>query len=159
MRPLAALLLICGLTFVAMAGAVVWFAAGWRMGWLAGPPGIARNMYPVAGPISPNWSRRLRERFPIGSPETRLVEVLRREKFEVDPHNRVAGFGWARYPCVYTLTVIWRADEVGRVRAVQGGLQDACTRPDRLAPQAPLLRLPPATPPPEPVVAPGDQSA
>jgi hypothetical protein len=157
MRPLAALLLICGLTLVAMAGAVVWFAAGWRTGWFSGPPPIARNMYPVAGQISPTWSRRLRERFPIGSAEKRLVEVLRREKFQVDPVRHIAGYGWARYPCVYTLTVVWRADEVGRVRAVQGGLLNACTRPERLAPQAPPR--PPATPPSEPVVAPGAQSA
>jgi hypothetical protein len=118
---------------------------------------MARNMYPVAGQVSPTWSRRLRERFPIGSPEKTLVEVLRREKFQVDPAHRLAGYGWARYPCVYTLTVVWRADEVGRVRAVQGGLLNACTNPGRLTPQAPPR--PPATPPSEPVVAPGAQSA
>jgi hypothetical protein len=156
MRPLAALLMICGLTLIAMTAAVVWYAAGWRFGHLSGPPPIARNMLPMAGTISPSWSRRLRERFPIGSPERSLIETLRHERFEVDAAHHAAGFGWARYPCVYTLTVAWRADEVGRVRAIQGGLLNACTRPDRLMPDRPR---PAPMPPSEPALVPGRQSA
>jgi hypothetical protein len=157
MRSMVVLLTICGLTLILMGGAVVWFVQGWRIGGLSGPPPIARNMYPIAGAVSPSWSRRLRERFPIGSPERELVRRLQREKFQVDGRNRRAGFGWARYPCVYTLTVIWRADELGRVRAVEGGLLDACTHADRLIPERIPRPLPP--PPREPALVPGAQSA
>jgi hypothetical protein len=158
MRPLAALLLICGLTFLALAGAVVWFAAGWRTGaGLGAPPPIARNMYPMAGSFSPSWSRRLSERFPVGSPEREAIRVLKHEGFQVDAVRRFAGYGWARYPCVYTLTVNWRADAAGRVRAIQGGLLNACTRPDRLMPERRPRRLPGG--PAEPALVPGAQSA
>ena len=158
MRPLAALLLICGLTFLALAGAVVWFAGGWRTGaGIGGPPPIAQGMYPMVGAFSPSWSRRLRERFPIGSPERETIKILKREGFKVDPARRFAGYGWAKYPCVYTLTVYWRADEIGRVRAIQGGLLNACTRPDRLMPERPPRRPPGGSA--EPTLVPGAQSA
>jgi hypothetical protein len=157
MRPLVTLLIIVGLVLFGLTGAVVWVSAGWRTGWLSGPPKIAQNMFPVAGSVSPTWSRRLRERFPIGSSEKELVSRLKREGFEVNLPRKVAGFGWARYPCVYTLTVVWRADASGRVRAVQGGLLNACTRMDRLTPERPPRFRPQA--PPEPALVPGAQSA
>jgi hypothetical protein len=154
---MAALLLICGLTLFLMVGAVLWFATGWRSGWLSGPPAIASNMWPMAGSVSPSWTRRLRERFPIGSPEREVIRVLQHEAYQVDAGRRFAGYGWARYPCVYTLTVTWRADGLGRVRDIQGGLLNACTRPDRLMPERGPRRMPRA--PTEPVLVPGGQSA
>jgi hypothetical protein len=157
MRPLAILLLIVGLTLFGLTAAVVWVSAGWRTGWLSGPPKIAQNMFPVAGTVSPTWTRRLRERFPIGSAETDLVRVLKREGFEVNRQQKLAGYGWAKYPCVYTLTVVWRADASGRVRAVQGGLLNACTQMRRLTPERPPRNRP--QPPSEPALVPGSQSA
>ena len=157
MRPLVTLLIVVGLALFGLTGAVLWVSAGWRTGWMSGPPRIAQNMYPVAGEVSPTWSRRLRERFPIGSAETELVRILKHEGFEVNAQQRLAGFGWAKYPCVYTLTVVWRADASGRVRAVQGGLLNACTQMRRLTPQRPPRFRPQG--PPEPVLVPGAQSA
>ena len=157
MRPLAILLAICGVTILLMGGTVIWFVQGWRVAGVSGPPPIARNMYPIAGTVSPSWSRRLRERFPVGSAERDLVGRLRREHFQVDPQNRRAGFGWARYPCVYTLTVRWRGDQLGRVRAIEGGLLNACTKADHLIPER--VPRPPPFSPQEPVLVPGAQSA
>jgi hypothetical protein len=162
---MAALLLICGLALFALAGAVVWYAGGWRMGWTQGPPQIASNMWPTAGPFSPSWTRRLRERFPIGSSEKELLRTLQREGFEIDYQRRFAAFGWARYPCVYTLTARWRADSAGRVREVEGGLLNACTQMRGLSPQRPPRPRPPDAPrdapsgAPEPALVPGRQSA
>jgi hypothetical protein len=157
MRPLAVLLIIVGLTLFGLTAAVVWVGAGWRTGWFSGPPRIAQNMFPTAGSVSPTWTRRLRERFPIGSAETELVRKLKGEGFEVNLQRRLAGYGWAKYPCVYTLTVVWRADSSGRVRAVQGGLLNACTQMRRLTPERPPRIVP--QPPPEPALVPGAQSA
>ena len=113
---MAALLVVCGLALLLMAGAVVWYAGGWRQGWTSGPPPIAQNMWPTPGSYSPSWSRRLRERFPIGSSEKDLIRDLRREGFEINRARRIAGYGWARYPCVYTLTVAWRAESMMGLR-------------------------------------------
>lgn len=154
---MAVLLLVCGLALLMMAGAVVWYAAGWRQGWFEGPPPIAQNMWPMPGSYSPSWSRRLHERFPIGSSEKGLVQALRREGFEINQSRRQAGYGWAKYPCVYTLTVMWRADGLGRVRELQGGLLNACTRMDRLTPERPVRPI--APPAAEPTLVPGAQSA
>lgn len=138
-----------------LAGSVVWYGMAWRMGWFNGPPRMAANVWPIPGDYSPSWSRRLRERFPIGSMEAGLETELTREGFDVDvPHKRAA-YGWAARPCVYTLTVTWRGDAAKRVRDVQGGLLNACTDPRRLIPDRPVRRrvLPPLVPDPQPIPA------
>ena len=135
------------LIFLAMglcAGAgYAWNQVLWRTGWFDGPPAMARGLPPLAGQVNGPWSRRLRQAFPIGSSERRMTEALRREGFDVDAERRSAAYGWAAYPCVYTLTVTWRADQSRRVRDIQGGLLNACTDPKRLLPERMPRRITP----------------
>ena len=88
------------------------------------------------------------------------IRSLFRQGFEVDPERRRAAYGWAAYPCVYTLTINWRADPSRRVREIQGGLLNACTDPSKLIPERPprRIRRPQADGPSRPLV-PGGQSA
>jgi hypothetical protein len=140
MRTVAAALFLLGFAVLGLAGAVIWYGMAWRMGWFQGPPQMAQGMWGVTGAVSQPWTQRLRQSFPIGDSERHLLAELRRQGFEVDRENNYAGYGWAAYPCVYTLTVRWRTDGSGRVRDVQGGLQDACTDKDRLIPERPQRR-------------------
>lgn len=150
--PVIAAIVVSSLGLMAVGGALAWYGMAWRMGWFSGPPRLASGLWAVTGTISPTWSRRLIDRFPIGSTEARLMTELRAEGFEVDGGRKLAGYGWARYPCIYTLTVRWRADSAGRVRAVQGGLHNACTEMDQLLPDRPPRRRPrPAEPEPAPL--------
>lgn len=160
MRPRLALLIALGAAaLLAAAALAVWIGGVWRMGWFAGPPRIAQGMWPVTGTPSPTWSQRLRQRFPIGASERELIEELGREGFKIDGPARRAGYGWASYPCVFTLTVLWRADDQGRIRNIQGGLLNACTQPDKLTPER-LPRLEPAEPEhPTRTLVPAAQSA
>jgi hypothetical protein len=116
-------------------GGVAWNRVLWRMGWFQGPPALAKGMPPQVGSESRAWSYRLRQAFPLGSSESRMTARLKRDGFEVDAERRRAAYGWAAYPCVYTLTVTWRADGSRRVRDIQGGLHNACTDPDKLIPE------------------------
>lgn len=116
-------------------GGVAWNKVLWRMGWFDGPPTLAKGMPPQVGQVSGAWSVRLRQAFPLGSSESRMTARLEREGFEVDAERRRAAYGWAAYPCVYTLTVNWRADGSRRVRDIQGGLHNACTDPTKLIPE------------------------
>lgn len=142
MRLLVPALILVGFAVLGLAGAVAWYGMAWRMGWFEGPPDMARGLYGVSGAVSQPWTARLRQHFPIGAPEIGLVDELNREGFDVDAENNTAGYGWASYPCIYTLTVRWRTDGSGRVRDVSGGLQNACTDVTRLLPDRPPRRRP-----------------
>jgi hypothetical protein len=112
-------------------------------------------MRPQPGAVSGSWSNRLRQAFPVGFSEERMTRTLLREGFKVDAEHQRAAYGWAVYPCVYTLTVSWRADQARRVRFVQGGLLNACTDPDKLLPErGPRRRAPEADGPGRKLVPP-----
>ncbi|CAN5279372.1 hypothetical protein BH11PSE2_BH11PSE2_13930 [soil metagenome] len=160
MRPMVIAVVLLSLAMLGLAGALAWYGMAWRTGWFSGPPRIADDVWPIAGSVSPSWIRRLRDRYPIGSSEIALAEDLKRQGFDIDLAGKRAGYGWAKYPCVYTLTVSWRADPPGRVRAVQGGLLDACTDVRKLAPERPPRFRPPAPlPAADPALVPRNQSA
>ncbi len=137
MRASVILVIIAGVLLLFVGGAVAWREVLWRSGWFRAGPEIARGMPGFSGAEFGPWTRRLNQRFPIGSAETKLTEELRRQGFQVDVDAHRAAYGWAVYPCVYTLTVVWRSDEQFRVRVIQGGLLDACTDPKFLLPDRP----------------------
>jgi len=159
--------LILGLSVLAIllciAGGLTWNAVLWRSGWFKKAPEIAKGLPAFAGSESRPWTRRLNQTFPIGSREAPMLAALHKQGFVVDPTTRHAAYGWAVFPCVYTLTVTWRADELGRVRAVQGGLLNACTDPKYLLPETrgrgfrPRPQAP--APAPDPSLVPTAQSA
>jgi len=94
------------------------------------PPPLASGVDMKPGVESAGWTGRLAERFPVGTPEARLVAGLRAERFEVEPAKRSASYGWAPnggFPCSYTLTVDWTVDQASRVSAIRGGYLNACT--------------------------------
>jgi len=140
MRPAFAAMIVFGLAVLGLSVAAMWYGMAWRMGWFEGPPRIARGLFAAAGSVSQPWTDRLQRRFPIGASEADLTAELRRQGFEIDGRRNAAGYGWARYPCIYTLTVRWRTDGTGRVRDVQGGLHNACTETKRMLPDAPMRR-------------------
>ncbi len=137
MRP-AYLITFCLVALaLCVGGGFVWNKVLWRMGWFNEVPPLAKGMFAQPGNYSPSWSRRLTQAFPVGSPVQQLTDTLKRQGFDVDTERQRAAYGWAVYPCVYTLTVLWRADGSRRVRFVQGGLLNACTDPSKLIPERP----------------------
>ncbi len=153
MRASVVLVIIAGVLLLFVGGAVAWREVLWRSGWFRAGPEIARGMPGFSGAQFGPWTRRLNQRFPIGSAEVKMTEELRRQGFQVDVSNRRAAYGWAVYPCIYTLTVSWRADEQFRVRTLEGGLLDACTDPKFLLPDRPAPFGRPAGGPRPPSVA------
>jgi hypothetical protein len=97
-----------------------------------GIPSIARGLPRAFGPTS-EFDARIRQRFPVGSPEGNLVAELRAEKFTIvevhDPaeqyrHN--AYYEHHAFPCRETWTIKWTADD-GHIIGIEGrGSGDLC---------------------------------
>jgi hypothetical protein len=102
----------------------VFYAVAWW--WLEStrhgkPPELARN---VAN-LQTGWQLRLKETFPVGTPEAVLVSRLRDDGFQVRPDLRSARLNWGQFPCDYSFTAVWAAPN-GRVTAVDGEWMQTC---------------------------------
>jgi hypothetical protein len=92
------------------------------------PPIAAGIAFGAASPHpNPEFTRRLRARFPIGSDVAALSDELDREGFTVDAaHGKAnikSGKGW---PCLEILEVDWKADARNRIASLDGYYFSAC---------------------------------
>jgi hypothetical protein len=74
---------------------------------------------------NPELTRRLLERVPLGSPETKLLFLLDREGFSRgwEPSSAVehrADLRWSDLACAEDVEVTWKLDPNGRLTALEG---------------------------------------
>ena len=106
--------------------AMVWLMRAGRHEEL--PPIAAGIAFGAASPHpNPDFTRRLRARFPIGSDVAALSDELDREGFTLDAaHGKAnikSGKGW---PCLEILEVDWKADARNRIATLDGYYISAC---------------------------------
>jgi hypothetical protein len=114
-------------------GFIAAFAA---VGVLTAAPAMART-WPLIELMGRKWGKEgpteaLRSRFPVGSPETALLDALRDSKFKVAGKPNRAGERWARnywgggMACTDIYSVYWRTDPQGALADIHGEVQGAC---------------------------------
>jgi hypothetical protein len=88
-------------------------------------PPIARDLPRSFGP-TPEFDRRVQQRFPIESEETALITELRNERFSIDQSPDPTGTyrHEARYvrqdvACKTTWAILWNGER-GKITAIQG---------------------------------------
>jgi hypothetical protein len=102
------------------------FAAGCAP--MRAPP-MARGAAMTYGVESPEWSARLRTRFPVGTPQAEVIAGLGEEGFEIHQGSLGASYDWSPnggYPCSYTLTAAWTLDAAQRLASIKGGYWNIC---------------------------------
>lgn len=104
--------------FVIVYGVTWWALAQSQHGR---PPALAQGV----SDLDTGWPVRLRQTFPPGVPEAVLIRRLRDEGFEVQPKARSARLNWGRFPCDYTFTAAWTAQE-GHIETIDGRWTQAC---------------------------------
>jgi hypothetical protein len=89
------------------------------------PPGLANGIQFNVGKLgepspSPEWSQRLRERIPVGTPDRDVEELLIDEGFVVDSIGNRAEYQWQSDLSSETLTVEWKVDQDNHVVEIAG---------------------------------------
>ena len=89
------------------------------------PPPMARGLPKSFGP-TPDFDRRVKQLYPLGSDEAKLLAELRSERFTIteshDPSSRYrlsALYESEHFPCKETWTIRW-ADEHGIINDIEG---------------------------------------
>ena len=67
----------------------------------------------------------IKKRFPVGSSEADLMNVLRASKFAILPADRTAELRLRNLPCNELLEVHWKADAKGKLLQVEGVVSEA----------------------------------
>lgn len=93
-------------------------------------PALADGLSSTAAIAGQQFADRVRQRFPIGSPEQALLFELWYEGFEHpgegEGHARWASLERHGIPCRRDWTVTWTANEGGRLTAVAGTYIPSC---------------------------------
>jgi hypothetical protein len=97
-----------------------------------GAPVIGRDLPRSWSDRTPYFDNRVKQRFPIGSDETKLLEELRNERFSIsDIHDPSRHFTFSALyehsdlACRETWMISWRADH-GKVANIQGNYRQVC---------------------------------
>jgi hypothetical protein len=101
--------------------------------------GIFKPLPPLLETLPGSWTdaasefkARIDERFPVGSSEDKLIEVLTGEGFRPDwPHRNDAASASFIHPgllCNREARVLWRADQLGVLTSVDGRYLVTCER-------------------------------
>ena len=92
-------------------------------------PPLARGIpFGAASPLpNPEWTLRLKARFPPGSEVHAMTEELDSEDFTVDAKAHRASFKWGRgWPCLEILEVDWTENAEARIASIEGFHYSAC---------------------------------
>jgi len=88
-------------------------------------PPIARDLPKSFGP-TPDFDKRIKQQYPIGSDETRLLTDLRNERFSIveshdpsSPYRLSANYKSGHFPCGETWIVQWTGEH-GKINDVAG---------------------------------------
>jgi hypothetical protein len=93
-------------------------------------PEIAATLPGDESQFSRELDGRIRDRFPIGTSEDKLIDYLASEKFNPEwPRHDAANAGtfvWSGLLCTKVVRVLWRADGGGSLTDVRGAYQSQC---------------------------------
>lgn len=109
------------------------FSFGLRLWWMNAAPAVPELLQGLGeSEKSENqqaFERRLKERFPTGSPEAALVGALRDQGFRIDSARKEAAFDRAagfEDHCRRGGSARWSADAAGRIEEISGGYYIHC---------------------------------
>jgi hypothetical protein len=95
------------------------------------PPELGSGLPTNFQQARPYFDQRVKERFPVGSDETRLLAALHRQHFAISQSGNSSGYpNSARYEanqivCKLTWIISWSAEE-GRIKEIAGDYGDVC---------------------------------
>jgi hypothetical protein len=106
------------------------FGVGKGAGGFRGLPEIAATLPGDESQFSRDLDSRIRERFPIGTSEDKLVDYLVSEGFVPEWRRRDAAnasaFVWSGLLCTKIIRVRWRSDSGGVLTDVSGSYEARC---------------------------------
>jgi hypothetical protein len=106
------------------------FAIGRSTGGFHSFPAIAATLPGEESEFSRELDDRIRERFPIGTSEEKLIAYFANEKFTPEWRRRddsnASAFVWNGLLCKRTVRVFWRADAAGSLTEVSGTYESDC---------------------------------
>jgi hypothetical protein len=115
---------------VALLAAILGFASGRMTSGIHHLPEIAATLPGEESEFSRELDERVRERFPVGASDEKLVAYLSAQGFKPEWRQRdyanVASFVWSGVFCTKVVRVIWRADASGALTHVNGSYQTQC---------------------------------
>ena len=104
--------------------------AGKMGGGFRSLPEIAATLPSNESQFSRDLDNRIRERFPIGASEDKLIDYLASEGFAPEWRRRDAAnagaFVRSGLLCSKTLRIVWRADAAGVLTEVSGAYESHC---------------------------------
>ncbi len=106
------------------------FGVGRTAGGFRSLPDIAATLPGDESQFSRELDSRLRDRFPVGTSENKLVDYLASQGFVPEWRRRdaanAASFVWSGLLCTKTVRVAWRADAAGALTQVSGAYDTHC---------------------------------
>lgn len=106
------------------------FGAGRMAGGFHSLPDIAATLPGDESQFGRELDGRVRERFPVGTSEDKLVDYLASEGFAPEWRRRDAAnagaFVWSGLLCTKTVRISWRADAAGALTQVNGAYESHC---------------------------------
>lgn len=118
----------CGVLALLLGGAYLYLE--WAFGAFQRIPPIMRELPPHASVAESRdaFDQSVHRHFPVGSAEQAMVRELTSEgftRYEVSDGRH--GLAWENQtPCGLDLSVVWRADEHGRITEITGGGSVTC---------------------------------
>jgi hypothetical protein len=115
-------------------GSLVTALAFWmKDAFAAGPPVVQKLVGSTWEQMDADLDRRLRTRFPVGTPAEKLTAMLTQEGFHADSrledplvHHALAR--WTKFPCAMIAEVTWSQDSQGLISSIDGYYHEAgCT--------------------------------
>ena len=90
-------------------------------------PSMAEGLPKTFAPNSPEFDMRVKERFPVGSNESLLIEELQNEQFKISFNGSVrsATFKSHSIACGETWVIQWTTDNE-RLRKIDGSYRQVC---------------------------------
>lgn len=101
--------------------------AGWWLHEEARGPALAEGMWWTTDccNVDSAYDARLRDTFPVGTPQADLRDALTRDGFEFEGAHKAVAL-WSDLACAHFANVEWSADADGRVTAIKGDVGSAC---------------------------------
>ncbi len=106
------------------------FGAGKLAGGMRSLPEIAATLPGDESQFDHELDGRIRDRFPVGTSEDKLIDYLATENFKPEWRHRdganAGAFVWNGLLCTKIVRVLWQADRAGSITEVSGGYQSHC---------------------------------
>ena len=89
-------------------------------------PELARNLPQGWAEADLAFKERVRNRFPVGTPQKDVVDALESQGFTIAPDGKRASFEQPNIVCRLTWRIFWATDEVQNIRRIDGVYGGIC---------------------------------